>query len=426
MSRDIYKSSRVMYIIEAALEYFISIMVGGAYLAKLAEVLELSTKVTGILSAFTTLGCSFQIFAIFIWKNNRVKRSVTILHTVNQLLFTFLYVIPVFEIPTEVKTAIFIVMILSAHIINNMVQSPKINWFMSLVDDTKRGRFTANKEIISLIGGMIFTFVMGNIIDSCEAAGKTGTSLVICGVTLAVLTVLHTCTLIFSKEKEPEVKERIHTKDLLRQLIKDTGLLKVVGVSVLWSIAHSVTTPFLGSYQINKHELAFSMTFVSILSAIYAICRALASRPLGKYADKNSFVKMLNICFIVMAVAFTVNIFTVPSNGKILYTVYYVLYAVGMAGINSGGINLIYEYVPKEQRICALALKNTIQGIAGFLTTLLFGEVVDLIQENGNKLFGISMYAQQFLSAISVILIIGLIIYLNTVVRKISSKKADP
>ena len=172
-------------------------------------------------------------------------------------------------------------------------------------------------------------------------------------------------------------------------------------------------------------ELGFSMTYVSILSAAYAICRSLFSRPLGKYADKHSFAKMLNICFAVAMIGFAVNIFTVPSNGKVFYAVHYMLYAIGMAGINSGEINLIYERVSHEKRVYALALKNSIAGIAGFLTTLLAGMLIDKIQADGNRFLGMHVYAQQVASAISVFLLLGVIVYLNTVVKKISIVKND-
>ena len=180
-------------------------------------------------------------------------------------------------------------------------------------------------------------------------------------------------------------------------------------------------TPFYGSYQIK--ELGFTMTFVSILSAAYAVVRTVFSKPMGKFADKYSFAKMLNICFIIMLVGFGINMFTVPENGKILYTIYYMLNAVAMAGINSATINLIYDYVDKEKRIGALALKSTLAGFAGFFTTLLVSPLVSYIQENGNSFLGLNVYAQQVVSAIAVVLLSVLLVYLNLVVGKIEKKK---
>ena len=42
MEQDIYRKSRFFYILEAAFEYFIAILVGGAYIAKVTQELGLS------------------------------------------------------------------------------------------------------------------------------------------------------------------------------------------------------------------------------------------------------------------------------------------------------------------------------------------------------------------------------------------------
>ena len=63
--KDEYKTSRILYIIEAMLEYFVSISVGTVYLAKITSFIGISDGLTGILSAFVSLGCGFQILSIF-------------------------------------------------------------------------------------------------------------------------------------------------------------------------------------------------------------------------------------------------------------------------------------------------------------------------------------------------------------------------
>ena len=126
-----------------------------------------------------------------------------------------------------------------------------------------------------------------------------------------------------------------------------------------------------------------------------------------------------------MLVGFVINIFTVPENGKVFYTVYYMLNAIAMAGINSAVINLIYDYVEKEKRIGALALKSTLAGFAGFFTTLLVSPLVTYIQNNGNSFLGLNVYAQQVVSAIAALLLTVLIVYLNMVVRKIENRRGE-
>ena len=337
------------------------------------------------------------------------------------LFFAIVYVIPVFDFNPQAKTVLFVASLLMGHILNNIVNAPKINWYMSLVDNKKRGRFTANKEIISLLSGMLFTLGLGVVVDYFEAIGDLRTSFIVCGIGVGLLMLGHTFTLLFSKEKPEETApEQSNIKETLLGLVKDKNLLKVVLISVLWNIASYATTPFYGTYK--KKELGFTMTFISILSIVTAVVRSLFSRPMGRYADKHSFSKMLNICFSLATVAFGINIFTSPENGSVLYVGYIVLHAIAMAGINSSVINLIYDYVEPKQRIAALALKSAFAGFAGFFTTLAISPLVSYIQDAGNSLFGLSVYAQQVTSAIAFVLMLFLLLYMHTVIRKINKQ----
>ena len=157
---DVYKKSRFLYIIESSLEYFISILITGAFLAKITSSIGISDSLTGILTSFVSLGCSFQLVAIFLINKRPVKRWVTILHILNQLCFSLIYLVPFINLTKEMKIVIFIIFLLIGHIINNIVNPTKINWYMSLVADDKRGSFTASKEMVSLIGGMVFLIII--------------------------------------------------------------------------------------------------------------------------------------------------------------------------------------------------------------------------------------------------------------------------
>lgn len=232
------------------MEYFISMLVVGAYLAKVASAIGMPDSLTGILTSFVSLGCGFQLLAIFLANKRPVKHWVTILHIINQMFFAFIYIVPFFKIANEIKIVLFVCFLLIGHVINNIVNSQKINWFMSLVDDKKRGRFTANKEIFSLIGGVIFSFITGLVIDYYDAIGNQEGSFIFCGVSIFVLMVGHAMTLFFSKEKPAQEDEKLEIKQLFMELIKDKKLLTVILVPVLWSVAHYATTPFYGTYQI--------------------------------------------------------------------------------------------------------------------------------------------------------------------------------
>ena len=394
---DCYKTRRVLFIFEAALEYFIYIAVGTVYLAKLSTYIGIPDWLTGILTSFVSLGCAFQIFAVFLGRFKPVKTWVTVFHIISQVLFACLFFVPTIRISVEVKTILFIVMLFLAQVIHNVINAPKINWFMSLVDDNKRGSFTANKEMVSLAGGMLFSYALGMFLDYYEGIGDNEQGFIICGIGLLILMVLHSLTLIFSLEKPVEKTNKISFKEQFSAIFKNKKIFKIVVVSVLWNVANYATVSFSGTYQNN--ELGFSMQFASAIIIIGSFARVLLSKPLGKYADKHSFSKMLSICFIIETVAFGLNIFTVPANGKVLYTLYCLLHSMGMAGINSSLINLMYDYVEEDQRVNALAINQTCYGLSGFLTTLALSPVLAIVQKNGNTIFGTTIYAQQLFSA---------------------------
>jgi len=111
-------------------------------------------------------------------------------------------------------------------------------------------------------------------------------------------------------------------------------------------------------------------------------------------------------------------VFANPSNGTVCFYLYNILSGVAVGGLNSGMINLIFDYVPPEKRADSLAFSQAFSGLAGFLSTLAVSPLVNRIQNAGNRVLGIPMYAQQLLSGVSVLMIVALLIYVRVVFPK--------
>lgn len=415
-----------MYIIEAGVEYLISILVADMYLARLTKALGIGDNITGILSSIISLGCLFQLVATLLRKG-RSKPLVIGLSILNQLLFMFLYIIPLTDWDKGVRQGIFIATIVLAYFFYNVAHPKKINWFMSLVDDGKRGRFTAKKEVISLILGVAFNFAMGALIEKFEANGNVRGAFIVCGVAIFGFMILHTLTMLLTVEKEQPKKEETLEKPLksgMFESLKDKNVLRVTLVFCLWQISNACASPFYGAYK--ENDLGFDAVFgVAILGAIYAVARSVFSFVWGKYADKYSFARMLQICFTIAGIAFLVNSFCRPENGRVVYPIYYTLNAIAMGGINSALINLCYDYVTPEKRTDALAVSLAISGVCGFLTTLAVSPIVSAVQANSNIVFGMNIYAQQLLSVLAFVMTMLTMLYVTlSMVKKNKSPRA--
>lgn len=420
--RDNDKTTRVAYIIEAGFEYFISLFVTGTMLGYILDTVGFSDALQGIISTVATFTCGAQLFAIVL-AGRKVKRIVTIGHVINQLAFTLLYLLPIFNLPSGLKTALLLVFLFAGHIINNAINPAKIAWLMTSVQNNKRGGFTAVKEMVSLAGGIAVSLGFGAVADTFRDASGMPTTpyYVICAVALILMTAIHTVTLLISTEKYVPAATRPSIKSTIGRMVTNRDLIKVIGVGVIWNIASGFSVSFYASYL--REELAFSFTLIAFITTAGSICRILVSPLVGKIADKYSFATSMTLCFAVVAMGFLSMCFTTPET-RWLYLVYACLHAFSMAGINSGVINLIYDYVVPEDRATAMGVKNALGGILGFLAALLSGFILGKIQTAGGlTVFGVTLYAQQFLALLSFAVTIILIIYMRTVIAPL--KRVD-
>lgn len=408
LSTKILKRSQLMYMLEAALEYFIAILVSGSYLATLTKELGLSDSLTGLLSSIISLGCLFQLLSIFI-RRTKLKPLVIVCSIINQVLFMSLYLIPLTNYDKQVKVALFVVIILLAYAIYNIIHPKKMHWLMSLVDNRHRGRFTANKEILSLTAGILLSFVMGAVIDYFNENGQIKTAFILSAVIISIIMILHTLAMVFAEERELAQPHREKLLQTIGELMLNKNILRVCGVFILYNISNYASVPFYGTYQIG--ELGFSLKFVSAIVMCGSMSRVLVSKLWGQYADKKSFAAMVEKCFIFMGISQLFVVFANPTTGKFTFVLYYVFNGIAQGGINSALINLIYDYVPLEKRADSLAITQAVAGLVGFLTTLCISPLVSHIQRCGISLLGVSIYAQQVVSLLALLFTVFTILY---------------
>lgn len=422
------KRSRLMYIFEAALEYLISILVSGSFLATLTKSLGMSDSLTGVLSSVISLGCLFQLLSA-VYRRGKVKRFVMALSVLNQLLFMLLYVIPLSGAGEQFKIVLFVVVIILAYLLYNIAHPKKISWLMSLIEDGHRGRFTANKEIVSLLIGMAFSFGMGVVVDYFSGRNEIRTAFALSGAVIFVLMILHTVTMALAVETSAEsadcadcaeTAKRRGFRENLREITGNKKIVKISMVFILYNIATYMATPFYGTYQIR--ELGFSLKLVSAFTMLSSIVRILVSRFWGSYADKRSFAEMVEKCLLVLSVAYLCAALATPASGKFMFAGYYICHGIALGGINSALINLIFDYVTPDRRADSLAICQAGAGVAGFLTTLAVSPLVTAIQRNGNLLLGFPVYAQQVLSAAALFFTAVTILFVR---YKVIGRKGD-
>jgi F0F1-type ATP synthase assembly protein I len=413
------KRSRRAYILECAFEYFIALMVADAFLATLLTNLGLDDAVIGVISSLISLAFLFQLFSIFVVQHIRNVKLVAIpIHCVSQMFFLVLYLLPFFNIPERLRTVIVVGCLLIAYFGNYLVTSLIFNWGNSYVDPNGRAGFAATKEIVSLLSGVVVSLSMGWAMDRFTEAGNIQGGFLFIALMMAIFAIGDFICLMCMKNQKREKLPREKTEPFLqvvRTLFANKGFRSAIIVHSIWTISVYMTVGFMGTYK--TKELLLTVGTVQIINIAGCMIRACFSKPIARYADKRSYAQGIKLGMFIAAVGYLINIFTTPSLW-FLVILYTVIYNVSCAGTSQNLINLTYNYVDRQYFVQASAIKFSISGLCGFGASMVGSRILDAVQKNGNSVFGISMYGQQLLSAISLAIVLFGIVFVRFVMEK--------
>lgn len=416
-----YKRSRIAYAMQCTFEYFVMLLVADAFLANLLSNMGISDALTGIISSFISFAFLFQLMSIFlVTKIKNTKKTVIILNCLSQVLFMIMYLVPFMPFSKGIKTVLVVCAILFAYITNYTVNGVLYKWANSFVEPTKRAEYSAGKEMMSLLSGIGFTLIIGHIIDRYNDIGNVEGGFLFIALAMLILNICNFFSLMAIKKDSIVMEiETIEETPSFAEVIKNTlgnkNFVSVVVMTVMWYTARYMTLGFLGVFK--TKDLAISVGMVQVINIAGQLARFLISKPFGRFSDKTSFAIGIRWAFMIEALAYLACMFTAPKTWWCI-VIYTVLYNVSMAGSNQNSFNIVYSYVDSKYIVQAMAIKNSIGGICGFLASLLGGKILDLIQKRGNNFFGIHIYGQQLLAAISLIILSMTVIYVHYVIEK--------
>lgn len=413
-----YKRSRAAYMAQCTFEYFVSLLVADAFLAKVLTALGMSDFLVGIISSFISLSFVFQLLSIFVVRLKiSTKRLVITADTVSQLFFMLIYIIPFLPAAPGTKKVFVMLAILIAYALKYLILSLLFKWANSYVDPGHRAVYSANKEVISLIAGIIFSSIMGYVIDKFESIGELRGGFLFIAASMLVLNILNFISLMMIKKEN--AKEHAADSVPLRFVMKHTLLNRdfrnVIIMTSLWEFAKFFSIGFMGIYK--TKDLMMSVFAIQMINMAANACRVLVSRGFGRFSDKYSFAKGMELALCIAALGFLFNMFATPSHWYFI-VLYTICYNCATAGLNQNSFNIAYSYVPIEYVTQAMAFKNSIGGICGFSAALLAGKLLKAVQMNDNTFLGIHLYGQQLLAGVSFVLTVVTMLFIRFVIAK--------
>ena len=186
-------------------------------------------------------------------------------------------------------------------------------------------------------------------------------------------------------------------------------------LACLWDAARYISIGFLGTYKTG--ELALTVGTVQLVNMAANLCRFAVSRPFGRFSDRTSYAHGFRLAMVVAAAGFAVGCFTAPAT-RWLIVLQTALYNVSMAGSNQNSFNMTYSYVEPSYMVQAMAVKSSVGGLVGFGASILGGKILAAVQDRGNQVLGMTVYGQQILSSLSLLLTLTALAYTARVVER--------
>ncbi len=413
-----YKRSRMAYHGQCVSEYLVTILIEDAFLAKLLKTLGLSDATVGIVGSLTALAFLVQLVNIFMAQFIRnVKKTVIFIDIASMLCFMCVFFLPFLQLPQSLRTLLVFVTIGGGYVLKYLQLNLYFKWGNSFVEPHRRGAFSTRNEAISLGVGVIFTLAMGALVDHYERMGQLEQSFMIIAFIIAGLTIMDFVMLLLIKNQPAEEtqKQQKPLKDVLKNTLGNKNFRNVVMMLSLSNIAFFFTMGFMGTFK--TEDLMLSVGFIQVINVIACGIRCVLSTPIGRWADRTSFAYVYRIGMWLSALCFGLLIFTTRATWWLI-VVHTLVFSIADACTSTNTDNMTYNYVPIDYFVQAQALRSSISGVLGFLSSLLGGWVLSLIQQNGNQVLGISAYGQQVLALCSLLMTIGIIIMNKRVISK--------
>lgn len=412
--------SRISYYALCALNYITFLLLSDVFFVDLMQYAGFTDATIGIISSALGFATFVQLILLFIGHKIRRRKAVILFgFTGMPVMFVFMHLIALMPMNLLLKQFLMIAALLIGRLVCNFA-SPVFDIFKySFISFQERGAVIATNQAVSLATAIVSTLAIGAVRDYYREAGNVEQGLFVTAIFLGVVTVLTAISVLLMRGSSSEAENTRSAggvKEIFQNTLGSKSFLCMLLFYILWQVANSITNNFWGLYKLN--ELRFSISTVQIINTTCNILAMLLVRPLGKLADKYTHSLLLKFSLIGYVISFTIGAFTSPDCAW-LAVVQALVGAIPGVILGACFFNVLLDYTGATYYMYSIALTNCISNACSFGISFIAAWLLETIQSMGNTLFGMTVYAQQILSAISAVLTLGLLGFAHFVFTKL-------
>jgi len=429
-----YKKSRINYTAADTAAQTIAQLVGGTFLASLMSYSGISDANIGIISSLVSLAALSQIFLINFFKRLKKYKFLVCFTSLQRILFSIIYLIPLLAINDTVKGAMIVVLYFLGQIFVQIGTPASQDWIASLVPSRLRGKYFSIKDSVAVFVVSTTMLLAGMILDYfTERNLEIGFILI--GTMIFILTMInficlsnmHEPRLSYVNEQGKEMHGRLakkakqnevaatHKNQSIWQELKDAfgnrKFRKAFIVQCIYNFGFYICTPFNASYQIK--ELALPYTFIMFIAFIANLYRIYISPKMGRLADRIGMARMLRYTLFCLGLNFLATALTVPGNAYPMTILSTILSSTAWSFVGIGLFGVQLDFYKSDKRMIWLTITSSLSGILGFFVSILGGVLLDLLQKANINIMGIHIYAQQVLNLVGFIILLADVYYIH-------------
>lgn len=412
-----YKSSRTFSIFEGGSARTIFNFTSGAFLAGFASYLGAGDSFNGIIGAIPVLAGIIQLISPIVFeKMEKRKLTVSILCLIHRLLLGFMVFIPFLAKGQTTRLALVAAIYFISYLAVSFINPAASGWLIDLVPDNIRGRYFGVRESYILGASTVFTLVMGRVLDIYKDKGNEYGGFIVMFSFVMVLAAGN--FVIWLLIKEPPVKRsksELNLRKVISIPLKDNKFRKIVLLFILWNIGVQIGGPFFSVYMVTGLKLNY--TFIMAVGMLGTLANTLMVRFWGRLADRKSWVYVIKLSILMLAVTHTMWFFINPLTSYILVPIMHIAGGLAWAGIGISSFNIQFIYSPEEGRTVYIGFNAALSGLIGFVSTLMGSAVLLLLSSFKLDISGFTIGSMQVIFAISGILLAVCAAYIHLFIK---------
>lgn len=405
LSEEDMRVSRNISVYEGCTARSILTLTSGAFLIGFAKYLGASNEQSGIIAAIPVLAGIVTVFSPIVLEKLESRKLLTcIMCFIGRLMMGLMILIPFISPHKTVRVQLLIWIFLIANLVLIFTIPYVQMWQLNITPERIRGSYYGKRESIILATVTVVTLLMGQVLDKFEQLGHQFTGFIVLYVFVIVMAFVN--VVMLSKIKEPVnplLESRVSIKNLFTLPTKNKNFMKITFITVLWNLGYQIAFPFTSVYMVSTLQLRYGL--VTAMAVLASITSVVSVRFWGKIADKKSWIYIMKLMIVLQILSFVTWFFINADTVYILMPVAHILGGAAISGVNISVNNLQYSYSPADNKTVYMGFSSAVNGIIGFVGTLIGSFFIKATDTIGVSPAGFSIGNMQllFLTAVLVL-----------------------